>query len=451
MSSLSFIKEIIMNRILLFLAVFCTIQTNAQTYLISFTGTGASTTITSVKVENLTRGTSINVPGGDILRLSTATGIDPADYSQSSGLKIYPNPITDNSIMEFTPPLAGDAVITVVDMAGRPVARTKSHLENFRQDFRLSGINKGIYLINVKGNNYRFSGKLLSNGISNGTIKIEKINSAVKAIDEKAPLSGSKGIQAYVDMTYYAGERLKLTGISGNYSTVKIDIPVSDKTITFNFTACTDGDNNNYPVVAIGSQIWMAENLKTTRYSDNTPIPLVAGNSAWSVLTTPGCCWFNNDEAAYKDVCGAMYNWYSVNVTATGGKNICPTGWHVPSDLQWSALIDYMTNNGYGVGGSGNDVAKSIAASIRWTSSTVTGTPGNDLAGNNSSGFTALPSVLREGNGSFGPLGNYCFWWSTTESITDFAWGRQMSSDMSTVDRNNVFIYYGAAVRCLKD
>jgi uncharacterized protein (TIGR02145 family) len=440
-----------MNRIFILLAVFCTLQVNAQTYLISFAGTGASTTITSVKVENLTRGTNINVPGGDILRLSTATGIDPADYNQSSVLKIFPNPMSDNSIIEFTPPMAGDAVISVLEIDGKPLAMIKSHLENFRQDFRLSGINKGIYFINVRGNNYQFTGKILSNGMSNSTIKIEKINSAVKAIDEKEPMSGSKGTQAYVDMTYYAGERLKLTGISGNYSTVKIDIPVTDKTITFNFTACTDGDNNSYPVVAIGSQIWMAENLKTTRYSDNTAIPLVAGNSAWSALTTPACCWFNNDEAAYKNVCGALYNWYSVNVTATGGKNICPTGWHVPTDLQWSTLIDYLTNNGFGVGGSGNDIAKSMASSSGWLPSLVSGTPGTDLTLNNSSGFTARPSVLREGNGSFGPLGNYAFWWSTTESITDFAWGRQMYSDVSTVDRNNIFIYYGAAVRCLKD
>ena len=439
-----------MSRILLLLVVFCTLQANAQTYLISFAGTGASTTITSVKVENLIRGTSTTVPGGDILRLTSATGIDPADYSQSPGLKIFPNPTTDNSIMEFTPPAAGDAVITVLDMSGKPVAMIRSHLENFGQAFRLSGFKKGIYLINVNGNDYQFSGKLVCNGMSNSTIKIEKINSSEQAIDEKVPVSG-KGTQAYVDMTYSAGNRLKLTGISGNYSTVKIDIPVSDKTITFNFTACTDGDNNNYPVVAIGSQNWMAENLKTTKYSDNTSIPLITSNTDWAAMTTPACCWYNNDEASYKSVCGALYNWYSVNATATGGKNICPTSWHVPSDLQWSALIDYLTNNGYGVDGSGNDIAKSVAASTGWTSSPVTGTPGNNPAGNNSSGFAAVPNGLREWEGSFSSLGSYGFWWSTTESITDFAWGRQMYSDVSTVDRNNIFIYYGAAVRCLKD
>ena len=101
-------------------------------------------------------------------------------------------------------------------------------------------------------------------------------------------------------MEYTTGDRLKFTGISGNYSTVKTDIPESDKTITFNFIACTDGDNNNYPVVEIGTQVWMAENLKTTKYSDGTDIPLVTSNTAWIPLTTPGYCWYNNNEATTK-------------------------------------------------------------------------------------------------------------------------------------------------------
>ena len=169
------------------------------------------------------------------------------------------------------------------------------------------------------------------------------------------------------------------------------------------------------------------------------------------IITTPGYCWYNNDEAAYKATYGALYNWYAVDMTVNGGKNICPVGWHVPNDAQWTTLTNYLTINGYGFNGSGNDVAKSIAASTGWVSSVTAGTPGNDNSLNNSSGFSATPTGLREWEGSFGSLGSYGFWWSSSESITGFAWGRQMYSDVSTFDKNNLFKYYGSAVHCMKD
>lgn len=110
-------------------------------------------------------------------------------------------------------------------------------------------------------------------------------------------------------MAYSTGDRLKFTGISGNYSTVKTDIPTSDKTLTFNFIPCTDGDNNNYPVVEIGSQVWMGENLKTTKYTDGSLIPLVSDGAAWAANYTPAYCWFNNDESIYDDTHGALYKY----------------------------------------------------------------------------------------------------------------------------------------------
>ncbi len=142
----------------------------------------------------------------------------------------------------------------------------------------------------LRGANYQFSGKLLCNGKANGRISIKKISNNQTA-EEKTVKTDYKGDMATIDMAYTNGDRLKFTGISGIYSTVIIDIPASDKTITFNFIACTDGDNNNYPVVEIGTQIWMAENLRTTKFKDGTTsITNISEDNSWGVSTPAYCC-----------------------------------------------------------------------------------------------------------------------------------------------------------------
>ena len=98
-----------------------------------------------------------------------------------------------------------------------------------------------------------------------------------------------------------------------------------------------DIDGNAYNKVTIGRQTWLVENLRTTKYNDGTLIPLVQDNTAWSNLITPGYCWFDNDEVANKNPYGALYNWYAVNT----GK-LCPSGWHVPTDTEWTTLIDNL-------------------------------------------------------------------------------------------------------------
>ena len=98
-----------------------------------------------------------------------------------------------------------------------------------------------------------------------------------------------------------------------------------------------DIDGNNYLTVTIGTQIWMAENLRTTKYNDGTAIPLVTDNTTWANLTTPAYCWYNNDAKTNGSTYGALYNWYSVNT-----KKLCPTGWHVPNDTEWTTLTTYL-------------------------------------------------------------------------------------------------------------
>jgi uncharacterized protein (TIGR02145 family) len=201
-----------------------------------------------------------------------------------------------------------------------------------------------------------------------------------------------------------------------------------------------------YKTVKIGDQIWMAENLKATKLNNGENIPFVTGNAAWVSLTTPGYCWYNNDEAGNKNTYGALYNWYAVNT----GK-LCPEGWHVPRYLEWKLLEDYLIANEYNYDGSttGNKIAKSLASTTKWSTLSTDGAPGNNPAANNRSGFTALPGGLRYDN--FIMLEGSCEFWSGSENDDNYASGFQIfASSVSSYLQYAEYKYSGFSVRCVR-
>ena len=208
-----------------------------------------------------------------------------------------------------------------------------------------------------------------------------------------------------------------------------------------------DIDGNGYHTVKIGTQIWMVENLKTTKYNDDTSIPYVTDATAWEALSTPGYCFYNND-VANKNNYGALYNWYTVNT----GK-LAPTGWHVPTDAEWTTLENYLIANGYNYDGTttGNKIAKSLADTTLWNTGTTVGAIGNDLTINNTTGFAGLPGGFRGINGSFGAIGDYGSWWGSTEYSTSLAWFRTLGCYDSNVTSYYNYKQYGFSVRCLRD
>ncbi len=200
--------------------------------------------------------------------------------------------------------------------------------------------------------------------------------------------------------------------------------PIGEKNIVI------DIDGNVYHTVTIGNQTWMVENLKTVRYNDGTSIPLITGEITWGNLTTPAYCWYNND-AAYKNIYGALYNWYAVNT----GK-LCPKGWHVPTVAEWTKLEAFL---GYGknVGGKLKE-----AGTDHWESPNANAT--------NEAGFTALPGGLRVSSG-FHYIRSYGYWWSSTEIYDEFAWSQELEYNSSYLDYSYVSKYCGYSVRCIKD
>jgi uncharacterized protein (TIGR02145 family) len=197
------------------------------------------------------------------------------------------------------------------------------------------------------------------------------------------------------------------------------------------YGSITDIDGNTYKTVTIGTQTWMAENLKVTKYNDGIAIPNVTDNTAWRELTTGALCDYDNTPSN-SETYGKLYNWHAVNT----GK-LCPTGWHVPSDAEWTELTDYL-------GGTSDAGGK-----LKETGTTHWNSP--NTGATNETGFTALPGGYRSYDGTFLNFGIYGYWWSATENLTSNAWGRTMSYRVSSVYRNSNDKELGFSVRCLRD
>ena len=438
------------TKILHFIVAFCflgslPVKTFALNYTITFTATGASTTVDSVIVQNLTQGTSVTVPSGNVLNLSDVpTSVEQLSTNEET-IRIYASSADGKSRVSFFSKQAGSTQLSAFSIDGRKVAGISTDLQAGSNTFELS-LPKGVFVIQVTGNDYAYSTKMLNQTGIQGKPEIEYIGT------EKPLSSGpqkSKSINPVVTtMAYAAGDRLLYKGISGNYCTIVPDVPTGNKTTNFNFVACTDADGNNYAVVTIGTQTWMAENLKTTQYNDDTPIPLVSDSTVWTNQTTPGYCWYNNDAATYKNTYGALYNWYTVN---TG--TLAPIGWHVPTDADLQTLDNYLIANGYNYDGStsGDFFAKSLAATTNWITDTGKGTIGNNLSKNNRTGFSALPGGCRI-NGGFYVAGSRGDWWSSTGSGVYVAIRWELNYNGSDLDWSSGYGKPdGFSVRCVRD
>lgn len=193
-----------------------------------------------------------------------------------------------------------------------------------------------------------------------------------------------------------------------------------------------DIEGNEYNTVTIGTQIWMAENLETTKLNDGTEIPNVVDNEAWGTLQTPALSWYNNDPAGNKNTYGALYNWHAVNTN-----KLCPAGWHVPTEGDWTSLNIFLDGPG-SIGGKLKE-----AGTSHWKS------PNTDAT--NESGFTGLPGGYRSFEGIFNYLRISGYWWSSTpynESSILFWYLRYKGGNLF---RYRSEIYCGFSVRCVRD
>jgi uncharacterized protein (TIGR02145 family) len=196
------------------------------------------------------------------------------------------------------------------------------------------------------------------------------------------------------------------------------------------YDSISDIDGNTYKTIQIGTQTWMAENLRTTKYNNSTKIPLFNGLSRW-FTGYPGFAWYDNDSVTYQYY-GAIYNYYTV---MTG--KLCPTGWHVSTDADWTTLTNFLGGENI----AGNKLKE--IDTLHWK---------NPNAGvTNESGFTALPSGFINDSGESYGIGNHCDYWCSNENLKVSAYARMLEHDKSTINRSTTYLMMGLSVRCVKD
>ena len=220
-----------------------------------------------------------------------------------------------------------------------------------------------------------------------------------------------------------------------------VDFRIFELGYSLGIDSISDIDDNYYRIMKIGTQYWMAENLKTTSYNDGTVIPLVTDGATWGTASTngaPAYCWYYApNETTNLTTYGALYSWYAINTASNGTKNVCPTGWHVPTDGEWTTLTDAL-------GGAGVAGGKMKEAGLaHWKSPNIGAT--------NESGFAGRPGGFRFYSGTFYNVGSYGDWWSSTESDTSSAWDRFLGNYDGDVGRSNNGKGSGFSVRCLRD
>lgn len=207
----------------------------------------------------------------------------------------------------------------------------------------------------------------------------------------------------------------------------------------------TDVNGHVYKTVKIGTQEWMAENLRATSLSDNTAIPEIAGPVEWENMATPALCWYKNMQG-YKDTVGAIYNWFAVNT----GK-LCPTGWHVPKDSDYITLETYLglpQNEIHVWGWRGTDQGSQLKSTTGWI--------GGSGFSSNSSEFSALAAGYRQKrSGIFSGYGTITiFWTSTDDSFNgkpEEAWYRRLDATEIRIFKGTTLKAGGSYVRCVKN
>lgn len=219
----------------------------------------------------------------------------------------------------------------------------------------------------------------------------------------------------------------------GNASATCGAVNVHNATLVYG--TMNDQNGNTYKTIKIGNQEWMAENLKVSHYRNGDPVPIVIDPTTWKGLKTGATCWYLNDSAKYNCPYGKLYNWYAV----TDARNLCPSGWRVPSDADFSTLQNTL-------GGSGE-------AGGRMKTQGITYWIYGNAGGINTSGFSALPGGAQEPNGGFNNLmGQYGFCWTTTGDISQTdAVGIRFNAVNPQMEKSPWDNRWGMSVRCLKE
>jgi uncharacterized protein (TIGR02145 family) len=415
---------------------------NAQYYQISFAGMGGSTSVDSVRVQNLTQCIDTSFGGNNSLYLFGATSINRNESDVYDKISIYPNPSVGVFNINFETKFQSNAEIKLYDICGRTILKSRDFIFSGSHLFTLSGLSCGVYFITVETGLKKYCSRIISMGsaVSNPHLMYKMTHSDMKQTNSSMMETNNRCfLDSYpiIYMSYHTGDLLKFTGKSGNYKTIVMLTPTQNQTVTFNFVSCTDANGNSYAVVQIGTQLWMAENMKATKYRNGVNIPNITDSAVWASITTGAYCDYHNLPAEGQQY-GHLYNWNAGSDTQL----IAPIGWHVSSDSEWTVLINYLG----GVSIAGQKLKANC--NTRWAYLDTTW--GTDLVG-----FTALCANYRTASGAWSVAPNNdhdCWFWTSTPGANqNQAYANSLRWCFRDVFRTPGYVFkrQGCSLRCV--
>ena len=408
-----------------------------------------------------------------------AASVDPIDDLQGpSEFRLgssFPNPFNPVTTIPFYAPQATQAVIEVYDILGRQVIQTQTGVGQGSHHIVVnlgSGLSQGQYLLRVRGNGFTLvqSMTFISAGVSSGSAGIH-----VRPAGSTEPANSQEpvGVSSRLSISDEHSDLRLLVEDTDDFLQIQVQIPFAQdyesgeliltrkRYITGD--GVTDIDGNEYPTVIIGEQEWMAENLRTTRYRDETEIETGLSDTDWRNTTTGAMAVHPHgplsgldSEEDVVEAYGRLYNWYAVS--ATGG--LCPAGWQVPTDDDWNELLAYADSLGYPNSSVTNGAGNALKS--RRQEETTLGAPWATFEhprwrfhathrGWDIFGFSGHAGGYRLFNGTFDFVGAYGYWWSSSESGTTSALSRSIFHGSGDVSRLSLTKQFGFSVRCLRE
>ena len=449
--------------------LFGTLQ--AQTVTLTFTGKDATTNayvqLSRIEITNLTKGWTETLTFPDTIAILTVgTGIEENAADAAFCLtQNNPNPFSGTTNVNLTVADAGAVTLEIVDVNGKMVeTRHGMSLQPGTHQFRIHVASPGIYFLTARQNGKTSSIKMVCNGNGTGN-SIEYMGAVSQSLQTK---NGAKG---NINRAFAYGDAMTYKGYAEKYGMeiegeIKAQTQILSETITLwvdyyndgdpcpSTPTVTDIDGNTYNTVLIGYQCWMKENLRTTKYADNTGI---AQGSNDDYSETIAYWYYPDDNSSNMPTYGLLYNWKAVMGNSSSSsanpsrvQGICPNGWHVPSNAEWTQLTDYVSSqSAYVCGNEDTYIAKALASTMGWNSNTSTCAVGNTPTDNNATNFSALPAGSYYGG--YYSFGYDAGFWSATESGSSNAYSPYLACNQAYVYRTSYYKSNGYSVRCVRD
>lgn len=433
--------------ILVFTLMICQYEISFSTtggIKIHFTGKNVKTNdpvrIDAIQITNLNRNSDTTLFGITNFEILEVTGVNnilklsPEEFTLSSP---FTNPFFEQTNFSITVQSTTKLHISIFNMLGQTVLHYDNKFIPGEHHFSFSGGNlqQGIYFLHVAGESKTKVLKMMKFGVGNHSTAMLSYNGI-----STSTLQTNKPVNKII-----IGDTYRFIGFANGYKPDTIIAhPMIDTTYAFRFLplynpdTVTDIDGNIYHTVTIGSQIWLVENLKVTRYRNGDSIPNIADVNGWANngnanKTGMGAyCNYNNDTNNIS-LYGRLYNYFAVSED----RRIAPVGWHIPGDDEWQTLIDYLGGD-LVAGGKMKEIG-----SIHWINPNIGAT--------NESGFTGLPAGIRTNEGVFVNVGINTIFWSNLQFHSYTAFDRALTYDYTGVYYDNDFKRCGLSIRCVKD